>query len=118
MLEGAGTIPRSLAFDAKHGSFPVGSHSARAAQPAADRDHPAVFRNLHCPAPEQVARMIGTAQAKSHPDIALRVMLGAEGKLVPLGISPVVAQGFKAVRHTVPGGIGQAGDFTKLGDGE
>ena len=115
MLQRTASVPWPLALDAEHHSLGIRAHAARTPQSAAHRNHLSVRRDLHRPAAEQVVRLVGTAQAERHPDVAFRIVLGAKGKFVTLRVAPVVAQRVVAVRDLIAVGVGNAGDFPKLG---
>ena len=56
---------------------------------------------------------VGAAQAERHPDVALGVRLGGEGELMPLRVTPVVAERLIAVRHAVAVQVADAGDLAE-----
>ena len=107
-----------MAFDGEHRAFGIGGHPGGASQAGANRNHLAIRRDLHGPTAEEVVGLVGTAQTESDPDVAIRVVLGSEGKFVSFGITPVVSEGEEVVGLTIAIGILEAGDFAELGDGE
>ena len=60
-------------------------------------------------------RFIRTAQSQRHPDVTVRIVLGAEREFVPLGVTPVARQRVITVRHSVTVDVGNAGNFTPSG---
>ena len=106
MLQRTASVPWTLALDDKHGSFRICAHTAGAAQPTAHRNHLSLRCHLHRPTAKEIVRFIGTAQTQRHPDVALRIVLGAEGEFVPLGVAPVAGQRVVAVGNFIAVGIG------------
>ncbi len=117
-FQAARTVPRSLAFRIEHHAVFVRADAAWAANAAANGDRFAVGGDLQAPAAKRFFGVVRLRQAKRDPNVAVRIRLGTESKLVVVPKSPSIADCVEPIGSTIAIDVCDSAHFGLLSDDE